>query len=73
VLATLLLVALVVFIAQNTQRSSVNFLGAHGRAPTAVMLLIAALSGALIVVVVGVARILQIRRRDARARRTTAA
>jgi uncharacterized integral membrane protein len=72
VIATVLLVALVVFIAQNTQRSSVNFFGAHGHAPTAVVLLIAALSGAVIVIVVGMARILQLRRRAGRAVDTTA-
>jgi uncharacterized integral membrane protein len=58
----LVLVLLVIFIAENTQRSSVNFLGLHGTAPTAVVLLIAAAAGALIVVIVGVARILQLRR-----------
>ena len=62
VVAALVLVLLVIFIAQNTQRSSVNFLGLHGTAPTAVVLLIAAAAGALIVVIVGVARILQLRR-----------
>jgi uncharacterized integral membrane protein len=62
VVAALLLVLLVIFIAENTQRSSVNFLWLHGSAPTAVVLLIAAAAGALIVVIVGVARILQLRR-----------
>jgi uncharacterized integral membrane protein len=62
VVAAFVLVLLVIFIAQNTQRSSVNFLGLHGTAPTAVVLLIAATAGALIVVIVGVARILQLRR-----------
>ena len=62
VVAALVLVLLVIFIAQNTQRSSVNFLGLHGTASTAVVLLIAATAGALIVVIVGVARILQLRR-----------
>ena len=52
----MLLVALIVFIAENTQTSTVNFLGAHGRAPTAVMLLIAAVTGALVVGVVGADR-----------------
>ena len=62
VVAAFVLVLLVVFIAQNTQRSSVNFFGLHGTAPTAVVLLIAAAAGALIVVIVGIARILQLRR-----------
>lgn len=63
VIAVFLLVLLVIFIAENTQRSTVNFLGLHGHAPTAVALLIAAIAGAGIVVVVGVARILQLRRK----------
>lgn len=62
VVAVVVFVVLVVFIAQNTQASTVNFLGFHGRAPTAVMLLIAAVAGAVIVVVAGVARIIQLRR-----------
>lgn len=62
VVAAVILVALVIFIAQNTQQSMVNFLGAHGKAPTSVVLLIAAIAGALIVTIVGIARILQLRR-----------
>ena len=62
VVAALVLVLLIIFIAENTQNSSVNFLGLHGTAPTSVVLLIAAAAGALIVVTVAVARILQLRR-----------
>lgn len=62
VVAALVLVLLVIFVAENTQRSSVNFLWAHGKAPTAVVILIAAAAGALVVVIVAVARILQLRR-----------
>ena len=62
VVAAFLLVLLIVFIAQNTQRTSVNFLWLHGAAPTAVVILIAAAAGALVVVTVAVARILQLRR-----------
>jgi putative membrane protein len=62
VVAACILVLLVVFIAQNTHRSSVNFLWFHGTAPTAVVLLIAAAAGALVVIIVAVARILQLRR-----------
>ncbi len=63
VASVVLLILLVVFIAENTQRSEVNFLGLHGHAPTAVALLIAALAGAGIVIVVAIARILQLRRK----------
>jgi uncharacterized integral membrane protein len=69
VAAVVILILLVVFIAQNTQRSSVNFLWLHGHAPTAVVLLIAAVAGAVIVLVVGVARIIQLRRTARRARK----
>jgi uncharacterized integral membrane protein len=60
--AVVLLIALIVFIGQNTQQSSVNFLGAHAKAPTSVVLLIAAVTGAVIVITVGMGRILQLRR-----------
>jgi uncharacterized integral membrane protein len=62
VAAVVILILLVIFIAENTQRSTVNFVGFHGHAPTAVVLLIAAIAGAVIVIIVGVARILQLRR-----------
>ena len=62
VVGALVLVLLIIFIAENTQNSSVNFLGLHGTAPTSVVLLIAVAAGALIVVTVAVARILQLRR-----------
>ena len=62
VAAVLILIVLVIFIAENTQRSTVNFVGFHGRAPTAVVLLIAAITGAAIVIIVGAARILQLRK-----------
>jgi len=62
VAAVVVLILLVVFIAENTQRSTVNFVGFHGHAPTAVVLLIAAISGAVIVIIVAAARILQLRK-----------
>ena len=62
VVAVILMIALVVFVAQNTQPSAINFLGLHGRAPTAVLVLIAAVVGAVIVAVVAVARLVQLRR-----------
>ena len=55
------MILLVVLVAQNTEQSSVRFLWLHGRAPTAVVLLIAAGAGAVIVIAVGVDRILQLR------------
>jgi uncharacterized integral membrane protein len=62
VVAVLVLVLLVIFIAENTQRTTVSMLGLHGHAPTAVIILIAAIAGAAIVIVIGATRILQLRR-----------
>jgi uncharacterized integral membrane protein len=58
-----LLLLLVVFIAQNTQKVEVSFLGWEGSAPLAVSLLIAAVVGIALTAVAGSLRILQLRRR----------
>jgi uncharacterized integral membrane protein len=63
-----LLLLLVIFIAQNTQKVQVSFLGWDGRAPLAVSLLVASLVGILLAVVAGSLRILQLRRRVRRGR-----
>lgn len=62
VAAVVLLILLVIFIAENTQSSTVNFVGLHGHAPTSVVLLISVIAGAAIVSIVGAARILQLRK-----------
>jgi uncharacterized integral membrane protein len=59
----LLLVLLVVFIAQNTQTTTVRFLGAEGEAPVSVVLLIATAAGILLTATAGTLRIWQLRRR----------
>jgi len=64
-----LLVLLAVFVLQNVQQVEVSYFGWEGRAPLAAALLIAAASGALIAVVAGTLRILQLRRRVRRAQR----
>lgn len=56
-----LLAAILVFILQNGQRVRVRFLGASGELPLGVGLLAAALLGAALVLVVGAARVLQLR------------
>jgi uncharacterized integral membrane protein len=56
-----LLVAILVFVLQSGQRVRVRFLMANGTLPLGVGLLFAALLGALLVLVVGVARVLQLR------------
>ena len=63
VVATVLLLLLAVFVGQNIQRSSINFLWWHGHAPIAVLLLLAAVVGAVLVIGAGIIRILQLRHR----------
>jgi uncharacterized integral membrane protein len=62
------LLLLIIFIAQNTQRVEVSFLGWDGTTPLSVALLIAAAAGLVIAVTAGALRIWQLRRR---VRRTT--
>jgi putative membrane protein len=55
------LVAILVFILQNGQRVRVRFLMVNDMVPLGVALLFAALLGALLVLVAGGARVLQLR------------
>jgi uncharacterized integral membrane protein len=55
-------IALVDFLVQNTQSARIEFFSATGRVPVSVALLAAALAGAAVVVVVGIARMVQLRR-----------
>jgi uncharacterized integral membrane protein len=64
-----LLVLLAIFVLQNVQQVQVSYFGWEGRAPLAAALLIAAASGAVIAVVAGALRILQLRRRVRRAQK----
>jgi uncharacterized integral membrane protein len=63
------LVVLLVFILENTRRIPITFFGATEHVPDGVALLLAAVAGALIIAVVGAARISQLRRRVRRGRR----
>jgi uncharacterized integral membrane protein len=60
--AALLSVVLIVFMAQNTGRVQVSFLWMDGSLPLALALLIAGVGAALLTMVVGAARITQLRR-----------
>jgi uncharacterized integral membrane protein len=62
------LVLLLVFILENTRRVKVTYFGASGHLPLGVALLLAAVAGALVVGIVGSARILQLRKRTKRHR-----
>jgi uncharacterized integral membrane protein len=55
-------IALVDFLVQNTQSARIEFFSLSGRVPVSVALLAAALAGAAVVVVVGIARMVQLRR-----------
>lgn len=60
--ATLIAVALIVFLAQNTRTVEISFLGMTGSTSLAVALLIAAVGAVLLTVILGTARISQLRR-----------
>ena len=58
----IILIAVIVFILQNTRSVQVSFLGMHGGLPLAVGLLIAMVAGVVVTLVLGTARITQLRR-----------
>jgi uncharacterized integral membrane protein len=60
--AVVLLVLLIIFIAENSRDVTISFLGANGTLSLALAMLIAAVAGALITLLVGTTRILQLRR-----------
>jgi uncharacterized integral membrane protein len=64
-----IVVLLVVFVAQNTDRVSVRFFGWTWHAPLAVEILVGAVAGMLLAVVAGTLRIWQLHRRVRRVRR----
>ena len=73
--ALIFLILLVVFIAQNNRQEPLHFLGASGQVSEALAMLVAAVAGAALVVLLGTARILQLRlaaRRHNRAARQRA-
>ena len=55
------LVLLLIFILENSQKVDISFFGAHGHLPLGVALLFAAVLGILLVVIPGTARIIQLR------------
>jgi uncharacterized integral membrane protein len=63
------LVVLIVFIAQNTQRVQVSFFGWDGQTPLAVALMIAAAGGLILAAIAATLRMWQIRRRVRRGQR----
>jgi uncharacterized integral membrane protein len=61
--AALLAVLLIVFLVQNTRSTEISFLWMTTSTPLAVALLIAAVGSVLLTVILGTARIAQLRRR----------
>ncbi|UIJ63875.1 lipopolysaccharide assembly protein LapA domain-containing protein [Amycolatopsis acidiphila] len=61
IVAVLVLVFLLIFILQNLAGAQVFFLGASGTLPLGVAMLLAAVAGALLIALVGSARIFQLR------------
>jgi lipopolysaccharide assembly protein A len=64
------LIVVMIFIIQNAHAVNISFLGAHLRLSLAVALILAVVSGALIMAAAGTARITQLRRIMRRDRRT---
>jgi len=67
--ATVVSIVLIVFSMQNARSVEVSFPGMDGTLPLAIALVIATVGGILLTLVVGTARITQLRHRLARARR----
>lgn len=59
--AAVLAIAFLVFIAQNSEKVSIKFLGLEGQLSLAIALLLSAIIGALVVAVPGIVRIAQLR------------
>lgn len=68
--AIVLLVLLIIFIAENSRSVTISFLGADGHISLALAMLIAAVAGAAVTLLVGTARILQLRLEVRRGRRS---
>jgi len=66
------LLLLLIFILQNGATVQVSYLGAHGRLPLGVAMLLSAVCGVLLVVLAGAARISQLRATARRHRRIDA-
>ncbi|MDV8000445.1 lipopolysaccharide assembly LapA domain-containing protein [Rhodococcus sp. IEGM 1408] len=72
VLGALVTILLLIFIAQNTESTDVNFLGWQFSLPLGVLILFAAIAGALIMALFAGFRILQLRMRARKMRKISA-
>jgi uncharacterized integral membrane protein len=71
VAGAIVLILLLVFILENTESVKISYFGAGGHLPLGVALLIAAIGGALLVGIVGTARIMQLRHHVKRVHKTS--
>ena len=62
IIGLLVLIVLLVFITQNTESVEMTFIAWHWQLPLGVQILLAAVLGSLLTVLVGAARIVQLRR-----------
>ncbi len=67
----IVLLLLIIFIAQNTRKTTVSFLAWDGQVSVAVALLIAAVAGLFLALFAGLLRITQLRRRVRRDRKAS--
>ena len=70
--SAVVLVLLLVFILENLKQADVSLFGAHVKLPLGVALLLSAAAGALIVIIPGTGRIVQLRRTARRHRQVHA-
>jgi uncharacterized integral membrane protein len=63
------LVLLLIFILENTQKVTISYFGATGHLPLAVAMLLASVAGIVLTAIAGTFRILQLRRRVRRGQR----
>jgi lipopolysaccharide assembly protein A len=61
-LSAVVLLLLLIFILENGRRVDIAYFGAHGHLPLGVALLLAAVAGALLVLIPGTVRIVQLRK-----------
>jgi len=71
VVAIVVLVLLLIFILENLRTVTVTYFGASGQLPLGVALLFAAIGGALLVSIIGMARLTQLRLNARRRRRVS--
>jgi uncharacterized integral membrane protein len=69
VVALILLVLLIIFVAQNQDQVMLRYFGFEGQVALGLALFVAAVAGGLVVAAAGAARIIQLRYRDRRIRK----